>query len=217
MSTPRVKAQAAEPSNVDIVVYALATIGGAERFVHSEDIAARAFELAPPRFSWRLEKYRNRGWPDKYVVKTALEDAKKEEYGSLVDGAYALDTAKDGWRLTPLGAEWFTANKRRIADYLGEKAPELPRKDVERFLKRVRATALFRRYLSSGTIAPRDFFDLADLLDCSPDTSRKLIAVKFQNLYATGRLVRDPQILRLFEACACTFADLRGATTSDRS
>src|SRR5687767_12516037 len=93
-------------TNVDIVVYALAILRGAERTVHSEDIAAKCYELAPSRFSWRLAAYRDKGWPDKYIVKTALEDAKKE-HSALVEGAYTLDTAKDGWRLTPKGASWF--------------------------------------------------------------------------------------------------------------
>jgi len=43
-------------------------------------------------------------------VKTALEDAKKEEYGHFVDGAYNLDAAKDGWRLTPNA--WFRKIQR---------------------------------------------------------------------------------------------------------
>lgn len=68
-----------EISNVDVAVYILATLGGAEKTVYSEHIAAKCYEVAPGRFSWRLPDYREKGWPDKYIVKTALEDAKKDE------------------------------------------------------------------------------------------------------------------------------------------
>jgi len=50
-------------TNVDIVVYVTAVLGGAEKKVYSEVIAAKCFELDPARFSWRLPDYRK--WPDK--------------------------------------------------------------------------------------------------------------------------------------------------------
>lgn len=101
-------------SKVDMVVYALAVLGGAHSTIHSEDIAAKCYELAPSRFSWGMEKYKSRGWPDKYIVKTALEDAKKDKYGALAEGTYALELSKDGWRLTPKGAKWLKRNLKRM-------------------------------------------------------------------------------------------------------
>jgi hypothetical protein len=105
-------------TNVDIAVYALAILRGANRRVKSEDIAAKCYALCPARFSWRLIIYRDKGWPDKYIVKTALEDAKKEKNGGLVDGSYSLDLSKDGWQLTPPGAVWFRTNTKRIEKVL---------------------------------------------------------------------------------------------------
>ena len=102
-----------EVTNVDVVLWALAQAGGATRKVPSEEIAAEAHSIAPDRFSWQLPKYRVRGWPDKYIVKTALEDAKKKENGGLVTGDYANDLAKDGWTLTSRGARWIIDNAER--------------------------------------------------------------------------------------------------------
>ena len=112
-------AKANDITKVDVVVYALASLGGVHSTVHTEDIAAKCYKLAPSRFSWSLEKYRSCGWPDKYIVKTALEDAKKDKYGSLVEGAYALELAKDGWWLTPEGAVWMKRSQKRIERSLG--------------------------------------------------------------------------------------------------
>lgn len=98
-------------SNLEIVVYGLGKLGGALRKVPTEDIAHEAFQLAPDRFSWVLERYGR--FPDKLVTKTALEDAAKAKYGALVRGSYARETAKDGWFLTPEGTRWLSQNEER--------------------------------------------------------------------------------------------------------
>jgi hypothetical protein len=191
-------------SNVDIATYALAVLGGAERTMHSEHIAAKCFELAPTQFGWRLPEYR--GWPDKYVAKTALDDAKKID---LADGAYALDVAKDGWRLTPTGARWFHENAQRIARAL-QVAPAsvLPKKDVERFLRQMREKRMFREYLSTRRVDADNVFAFTDMLSCSPDASPEIIASKFRGLSARAEIVRDENVSAFLRACETTFEKL---------
>jgi hypothetical protein len=80
-----------------IVVLAVYLLGGAQRFVDTEDVAKKASELAPGRFSWR--KY-----PDQInleLVRVFLSDAKKEAKGRLVEGS-----GRKGWTLTPEGLKW---------------------------------------------------------------------------------------------------------------
>jgi hypothetical protein len=91
-----------EVSNVDVVVYVLALLGGVEKTVYSEDVAARCYEVAPSRFSWQLPKYRQKGWPDKYIVRAGLEDAKKEKHGALVVGAYCPRVLGAGYAIVPV-------------------------------------------------------------------------------------------------------------------
>jgi len=77
-----------------VVTLALYLIGGAERFVDTEDIAFKANEIAPGRFCWR--KY-----PDQInleLVRVFLSDAKKPDKGVLVSGS-----GRKGWTLTPEG------------------------------------------------------------------------------------------------------------------
>ena len=149
-------------TNVDIVVYVLATLGGAERTLYSEEIAARSHEVAPARFSWRLKIYQN--WPDKYVVKTALEDAKKAEYGALVEGSYALDVAKDGWRLTAAGVKWARENSARVEGTLAIKSTPLPKREAERFRRGIRGQRLFREFLKSRSVQKAAIYLFTDLL-----------------------------------------------------
>jgi hypothetical protein len=192
-------------TNIDIAVYVLATLGGAERTVYSEDIAARSYELAPSRFSWRRQPYREKGWPDKYVVKTALEDAEKPKYGALVEGFYALDLAKDGWRLTAEGAKWFRHNCQRIESALNVKQPAIPRKDADRFKRRLREEPLFKEFLKVRKVEASSVYAFTDMLNCSPDASPEVVAMKFGRMKAMAELVQDPDISEFVAACAASF------------
>jgi hypothetical protein len=90
-------------SQAEIVTLALFLLGGDQRPVDTEDVAVKAFELAPDRFRWR--KY-----PDQInleLVRVFLSDAKKTEGGTLVNGS-----GKTGWMLTPRGVKWANETKK---------------------------------------------------------------------------------------------------------
>jgi hypothetical protein len=83
-------------SNQEIITLAVYLLGGESRYVETEDIAVRANELAPGRFTW--VKY-----PEQiniHTIKTHLWDAKSDRKGCLL-----LGSEKDGWILTPNGLE----------------------------------------------------------------------------------------------------------------
>jgi len=87
------------------VVLAVYALGGAQRFVDTEDVGKKAAELAPGRFAWR--KY-----PDQInleLVRVALSDAKKAEHGHLLDGS-----GRKGWTLTPAGLKWANKNSPQL-------------------------------------------------------------------------------------------------------
>lgn len=93
-------------SNIEIVALALYALGGDSRFVDTEDIAMKANELTPGRFTWA--KY-----PEQvniHTIMTHLWDAKSGRKGNLLVGS-----EKEGWMLTAggldlarnrAGAEW---------------------------------------------------------------------------------------------------------------
>jgi len=199
-------------SKKDIAVYALGSLGGAHSTIHSEDIAAKCYELAPSRFSWGLEKYRKRGWPDKEIVRIALEDAKKKKYGSLVDGNYALELTKDGWRITPEGAAWLKKNQKRIEIILGDLSSpmKLEKKVKQRFLKNIRSQPLFRKFTKTGNLDGSNQYEFRDMLRVSPDAVKDIIALKFGRLLATAELAGDEDALRFLEMCKKEFEYLLG-------
>lgn len=83
-------------ANIEIVTLAVYVLGGEARYVDTEDVAFKANELAPGRFTW--VKY-----PEQiniHTVKTYLWDAKSDRRGSLL-----LGSEKDGWMLSANGLE----------------------------------------------------------------------------------------------------------------
>jgi hypothetical protein len=85
------------PSQLRVVTLAVYLLGGDQHAVDTEDIAVKAHELAPNRFSWRKH-------PDQInleLVRVYLSDAKKPGNGALVDGS-----GRVGWTLTASGLKW---------------------------------------------------------------------------------------------------------------
>jgi hypothetical protein len=112
----------------EVVLLALADLGGARKWVDTEDVAIRARELAPEAFSWR--KYPEH--IDLDGVRVALHDAGKASYGSLLEGSL-----RTGWSLTPAGVEWVKKNRRRLRTRLVRQRPS--RRDEQRAETRKRA------------------------------------------------------------------------------
>jgi hypothetical protein len=196
------------PTNVDVVVLALAQLGGATKKTHSEDIAAKAFEIAPDRFGWRLPRYRNRNWPDKELVRAALVNAQTKEYGALVSGAYNTDLSKDGWSLTAAGSAWVMANEQRIGAGLATNQVKIPKQEAVRFCKRLKGDLLFKQFLDEGNLDAATQYQFTDLLECSPDAPKETIQTKFDRLLATAHVVRDQEVLAFLEGCRSRFSDL---------
>jgi hypothetical protein len=88
-------------------------VGAGEKAVHTEDIALKAFELAPNRFSWK--KYPNN--IDLEAVRVALRHGTEPQHGSLLSGS--MET---GWMLTPEGLQWATQAEETITGGVTSKA-----------------------------------------------------------------------------------------------
>jgi hypothetical protein len=81
----------------ELVTMAVYLLGGDQHAVDTEDVAIKAQELAPGRFSWR--KY-----PEQInleLVRVYLSAAKKPE-----KGGFLLGSGRTGWSLTQAGLSW---------------------------------------------------------------------------------------------------------------
>jgi hypothetical protein len=95
---------------MEIVALAVYLQGGESRYVHTEDVAVKANELAPGRFTWA--KY-----PDQiniHTIMTHLWDAKSNRRGCILIGS-----EKEGWMLSEHGME---LARSRLTSLTGVKA-----------------------------------------------------------------------------------------------
>lgn len=99
-------------SNHEVVTLAVYLLGGERQAVDTEDVAVKANELAPGRFTWR----KHRDQINLEIIRVYLSDAKKPSKGS-----YLLGSGNDGWLLTPEGLSFAV-----------ERLPDLGRSDLTR-------------------------------------------------------------------------------------
>ena len=198
--------------NPEIVTLALASLGGAAKKVYTEEIAERAFELAPDKFSWRLEKYRKRNWPQIFLVKNALEDAKKPKNGAWVQGCSTTVLKKDGWSLTPEGAAW-ARGRETLLEHRKPSASVVPKADRKRIKRRlgvVRKSVLYQQFIKDGSLADGSVYAFVELLNSSPAASKNVLLQKYTQLAAQANLIDDQDIARFFESCREEFGHLMG-------
>lgn len=93
------------PSQTAIVTLAVLLTGGDHRAVDTEDVAVKANEIAPGRFTWR--KYPNQ--INLELIRVYLSDAKK-----AAKGAWLAGSGRRGWLLTPAGLEWSKKHAKRL-------------------------------------------------------------------------------------------------------
>lgn len=87
-------------TNKDLVLFALYESGGAERPVHTEEVAAQVFKYPLGKQLYCWERYPE--YPDKERVTRELRRLKKIKGASLVKGHVNIGAKKDrldGWML----------------------------------------------------------------------------------------------------------------------
>lgn len=201
----RPKSTSAEPSltNIEIVTYAVALLGGVDRPVHLENVAMKSYELAPGAFRWDLDEYAS--YIDKDKVRVSLTDAEKGGKGALVR---AVGQTKGGrtkrtdlWRLTAAGTAWIAEHRADIEEATGAGMPALKRGKAHDLRRRVTESELFRRFDDDKKLeySPYEF---ADLLECSPDASNAVFRDRFEALRGQVVLLGDAQLEEFLDACA---------------
>jgi len=198
-------------TNIDIVLYALFRLGGAEHKVHTEHIAVECFKLSKERFSWRLPEYRDLA--DKELVRVALMDAAKNKYGRLAVGRSGIESVSkelDGWSLTPSGAKWVVKQKDRIESILKVTPHESNRIDAVRFKRKLIEEPCYQKFLRNGSMKEVTQYEFTDMIGCSPDARPETIRKSFSRLRSRAEITGDLTILAFIDACRETFCDLMG-------
>lgn len=159
-------------ANREIVVLAVYLLGGDLRHVDTEDVAVKANELAPGRFTWR--KYPGQINID--TVRKRLWEAKTVEKGALLAGS-----EKRGWILTEQGVEFVGRAIRQVEglDLSGERLTPGEVRWRQRQRVRLLASEAFAKYCGGrvDSITKQDleaFFMVDDYTEAAARTNRVL-------------------------------------------
>jgi hypothetical protein len=197
------------PTNVDIVVFALASLEGAERSVHLEEIAVEAHRLSPGAFRWDLEEYAE--MIDKDKVRVSLTDAQKDKYRNLVRAVgpkrQGLSKPTDVWRLTPAGVEWHMENAAFLSEEFGEQQPALKKGRARRVRDRILDSDLYKEFEKIGRVEYQPFL-FADLVESSPDADESVIQKRYDELLGQVVLLKEADLKRFLEDAASAHADM---------
>ena len=204
-----------QPTTREIVVYVLGVLGGEYQRVHTEDIAVKCHELFPDGFSWA--KYPK--LPDKDVVRVALTDARKPEYGGLVTGRAGQGlglSAKtkgprvaDGWILTAAGVDWLRKQADRFRGLGQDRILRGHRQEPLRRLKRIFRSSLWTEFEERGQSFSPPIGELASLLRCRVDADSEVWLTRFGNLRRDARAAERESLDRFINACEKAYKEQR--------
>lgn len=178
-----------EFTNKDIVLFALYEVGGAERAVHTENVAARVFEYPLGRQRYRWERFE---YPDKERVARELRRLKQYKGISYVTGHVnigAVSDRTDGWMLTADGVDRVNAVKETLQTKLGSATGTHSKYAEVALRQRLLATSCYKGYLSDPTLKSARDHDLTDMLFCLPDAPAARIKAAHERLLAQAKAV----------------------------
>lgn len=197
-------------TNIEVVLYALYKLDGATKKIHTELIAWESFQLAEEKFSWSLPEFRKKKFPDKTTARYALEQAKKDKLVAGRAGKDKSGSESEGWLFTPTGVDWIVNNEKRLKKLLNEYTPiakGIPEHKALRFIKKIKSKGIFKDYQINNNLQSSTIYDFLDLIECSPDASRKLIIEQFDSIKNTINLINDRGLKNLVRECETKFSN----------
>ena len=182
--------QRQELTHIQILTLALYSLGGDGRSVDTEEIAVRANELAPGRFSWRL-------YSDQISLESVrrnLAHARKAENGAMIDGS-----ASKGWHLTPVGLAWSEEHHQVIASIAPGRGSHDKEANRRRRLthSRILELAAWQKYSQGLPVSVKEAEAVFRLSDYAPLERRRLLIDRTRSLFA-----EDDELAGFVEAMA---------------
>ena len=182
-------------TSVAVALQVLDRLGGAERFVDIEEVAAEAFAIAPDRFGWRT-----RAWASWERVRTAFVHANQEARRRGRPSVVISSRDGDAWRLTADGVR--AAREASDLSPGGACAP-VPRRGARRSLERIRQIrkhTAFLRFAHGTPVSDLERFVIADLLLCPPDSSLAAALRKVDKAKAAAIDAEDQDVIEFLGA-----------------
>jgi hypothetical protein len=188
---------------MDVVVLALDEAGGRGNPIDTEDVAMKAWQLAPKSFCWR--KYESQ--VDISTVRLTLRHAAESKNGARVGGSM-----RAGWHLTPAGLRWLENHGPRVRRQIGVQAPanrgerraETRHQAIE--VQRLTRSEAFRMWKAGFLVEPKQAATAFRIDGYTTERDRSLKSTRFIEMaIAAG----DVELQRFVEEMAAVAAEYR--------
>lgn len=192
----------AKLTNIDIAVYALYRLGGAERRVDTEEVAMECYRLAPDRFSWKLYPEH----PDSEPGRSALFDARKPKKGGLVRGSKGKGM---GWMLTPAGIDriqMLLPHLEKIA--AGDARERSDRQLIQRYMNELERHPAYQEFLKAGDCEGVKEYEFTDFLRCGLDSGARVIRNRLESVKTRAYSAGRNGIVEFLQLCEKRFANM---------
>ncbi len=194
--------------NIDIVLFALYEQGGAQKSIHTEDVAHQIFQYPMGRQRYKWERYE---YPDKERILRELRRLKNRRGTPLVKGHANVGARKnrvDGWVLTPEGVDYVNQLEECLRSALQSDTSKMSIYSVEELERRISETKCFKIYAKDSTLASAEDHHFTDMLYCLPDAAIERISAAFNSLLANAKAAKVATIISFLEAARKRFSYL---------
>jgi len=194
-------------TNKDLVLFALYEVGGAEKPVHTEDVAAQVFRYPLGRQRYRWERYAN--YPDKERVTRELRRLKNVKGTSFVKGHANIGSKKarlDGWMLTVAGVDRVKAIEKQVVATLRAVSGTHSKYKEEAFRRRIASTSCYKIYLRDPTMRGAKDHVFTDMLYCLPDAPNVRVRAAYDQMLANAKAVGATDLIEFLKAARRQFA-----------
>lgn len=195
-----------EITNKDLVLFALYELGGAERLVHTEDVAVEVFRYPLGQQWYQWERYAE--YPDKERVARELRRLKNTKGNALVKGHVNIGAKKDrldGWKLTAAGVDRIRSIEKQIMAALGREEVTHSKYKIDKLRSRITATSCYKLYLLDSTLKEANDHDFTDMLYCFPDASNQRVRDAYDKLLANAKALSATDLIDFLEATRYRF------------
>jgi hypothetical protein len=195
--------ESAAPSKMDVIVLALDEAGGRDEPIDTEDVAIKAWQLAPKSFCWR--KYESQ--VDISTVRLTLRHAAESKNGARVGGSM-----RAGWHLTPAGLRWLKTEGSKVRRLLGVKLPtnrgerraETRHQAIE--VQRLTRSDAYRLWKAGMPVEPKQAAIAFRIDGYTTDRDRSLKSTRFIEMAASNG---DNELQRFVEEMVAAAAEYK--------
>lgn len=202
-----VTSDAGEITNKDLVLFALYELGGAEKPVHTEDVAAEVFRYPLGKQRYRWERYAE--YPDKERMTRELRRLKNMKGTSFVKGHVNIGSKKDrldGWTLTAAGVDRVRLIEKQIATALGEVIGTHSKYREDELRRRIASSSCYKTYLNDPTMRAVKDHAFTDMLYCLPDAPSERVRAAYDRVLANAKAVGAKDLIEFLRAARKRFA-----------